>query len=181
MNPNMSELLSISEFIQTNITYNVNTEFRYLFNAVAFDYNLMGWEVVARVHLSHKNGIAHALAFSKMFKKCKSDHPSFQPTETLLGIVTDWSDSEINGLKISVGEAAAHQLLKGCKVHRIRSWHHVRDRVVHSMEKVKEKQIFNKIATAITHCNGPSTLECFKVLCSQTSAKTLLSIVNDLS
>ena len=119
MNPYLSELLSISEFMQTNITYNVNTEFKYLFNAVAFDYNLMEWEVVARVHLSHQNGIVHALAFTKMLKKCKS---SFQPTETLLGIVTDWSDSEINGLKISVGETAADQLLKGCKVHWIRSW-----------------------------------------------------------
>ena len=68
MNPYMSELLSISVFIQTDITYNVNTEFGYLFNAVAFDYNLMEWEVIARVHLSHQNGIAHALAFSKMFK-----------------------------------------------------------------------------------------------------------------
>ena len=177
----MSELLSTSEFIQTDITYNVTTEFTYLFNAVAFDYHLMEWEVVARVHLSHQNGSAHALAFTKIFKKCKMDHPSFQPTETLLGIVTDWSDAEINGLKRSVGEDAAMQLLKGCKLHWIRSWHRVRDRVVHIMQKVKEKQIFSKIATAITHCNGPSALECFKVLCSQSSAKTLLAVVKDLS
>ena len=73
------------------------------------------------------------------------------------------------------------QLLKGCKVHWIRSWHRVCNRVVHSMQKVKEKQIFSKIATAITQCDGPSALECFKVLCSQSSAKSLLAIVKDLS
>ena len=136
--------------------------------------------MVARVYLSHKNGSAHALAFTKCLK-CEVDHHNFQPTETLLGIVMDWSDAEINGLKRSVGEDVAMQLLKGCKVHWIRSWHRVRDRVVHSMQKVKEKQIFSKIATAITHCDGPSALECFKVLCSQSSAKTLLTVVKDLS
>ena len=74
------------------------------------------------------------------------------------------------------------QLLKGCKVHWIRSWHHVRDRVVHSMQKVKEKQIFNKITyTAITHCDGPSALEYFTVLCSQSSVKTLLTVIKKLS
>ena len=59
--------------------------------------------------------------------------------------MTDLSDAEINGLKRSVGEDSAMQLLKGCKVHWIRSWHRVRDRVVHSMQKVKEKQIFTKL------------------------------------
>ena len=39
MNSYMSELLSTSEFY-TN-SYNVSTEFTYLFNAVAFDYHLM--------------------------------------------------------------------------------------------------------------------------------------------
>ena len=114
MSPYMSQLLSTSEFIQTDITYNVTTEFTYLFNTVTFDYHLMEWEVVAS---SHQNGSAHALAFIKIFKKCKMDHPSFQPIKSLLGIVTDWSYAEINGLKRSVGEDAAIQLLKGCKVH----------------------------------------------------------------
>ena len=141
----------------------------------------MEWEVVARVHLSHQNSDVHALTFTKMFKKCKADHPNFQPTETLLRIVTDWSDAEVNGSKRSVGEDSVMQLLKGCKVHWIRSWHRVCDRVVHSMQKVKEKQIFNKIAIAITRCDGPSVLECFKVLCPQSSANTLLTVIKDLS
>ena len=111
----------------------------------------------------------------------QADHPNFQPNETLLGVVTDWSDAEINGLKSCVGEDEAMQLLKGCKVYWIRSWHRVRDRVVDSTQKIKEKQIFNKIATAITHCDGHNALECFKVLCSQASATTLVTVVKDLS
>ena len=35
---------------------------------------------------------------------------------TLQGIVTDWSDTEIHGLKIAVGKSIAERLLKGCKV-----------------------------------------------------------------
>ena len=31
------------------------------------------------------------------------------------------------------------------------------------------------------HCDGPSALEYFKVLCSQYSAKILLSVIKDLS
>ena len=71
MNPYMSELLSTSEFIQTDIAYNVSTECTYLSNAVAFDYHLMEWEVVAKVHLSHQNSDVYALAFTKMFKNAK--------------------------------------------------------------------------------------------------------------
>ena len=44
-----------------------------------------------------------------------------------------------------------------------------------------KKQIFNKIATAIMHCDGPSALEYYKVLGSQSSAKTLLYVIKDLS
>jgi len=36
---------------------------------------------------------------------------------TLVGVVTDWSDAEINGLRMAVGKETAEKLLKGCKVH----------------------------------------------------------------
>ena len=39
------------DFIQTDIAYNVSTEFKYLIsNAVAFDYHSMEWELM-RMHL----------------------------------------------------------------------------------------------------------------------------------
>lgn len=117
MNPYMAKLLSVSEFIQTDITYNVTVDFPYLFNAVAFDYDVLERVVVGRVHLSHQNSSAYALAFSKIFTKCAKNHPQFQLGKSLLGIVTDWSDAEVNGLKKFAGDTIATQLLEGCKVH----------------------------------------------------------------
>ena len=43
--------------------------------------------------------------------------PNFELGETLLGIVVDWSDAEINGLGQAVGKDLATKLLCGCKVH----------------------------------------------------------------
>ena len=111
----------------------------------------------------------------KCFKNAKRIIPI---SETLLRIVTDWSDTEINGLKRSIGEDSAMQLLIGCKVHWIRSWHCVRGRV---WKRLKKKQIFNKTATASIHCDAPSALKYFKVLCSQSSTKTLLNVIKVLS
>ena len=59
-------------------------------------------------------------------------------------------NAEINGLKKFAGDTVATQLLKGCKVHRILLWHRVRDKVINSRNKIREKQIFSKIAMGIT-------------------------------
>ena len=32
-----------------------------------------------------------------------------------MGVVTDWSDAKINGLRMAVGKETAEKLLKGCK------------------------------------------------------------------
>jgi len=181
MNPYMGKLLSTSEFIQTDITFNVTAEFPYLFNAVAFDYDILEWVIVGQVHLSHQNCSAHVLAFSKIFTKCGKDYPQFQLGKSLLGIITDWSDAEVNELKKIAGDSVGTQLLKGCRVHWNYSWHRVRDRVVNGTDKIKEKQIFNKIAVKITECHGIDALSCFRVLCSQSSAKILLGTIKALS
>ena len=54
------------------------------------------------------------IASSKIFTKWAKDYnyPQFQFGKSLLGIVTDWSDVEVNGLKEFAGDAAATQLLK---------------------------------------------------------------------
>ena len=51
MNPLMSEILSKTEFIEADITYNEAKEYSYLFNAVAFNVTTMDWVVVNRVRL----------------------------------------------------------------------------------------------------------------------------------
>ena len=178
MNPLMVQLLSEAEFLQTDITYNVTTDYPYLFNAVVFNYDTLEWAIVGRVHLSHQTAAAYALAFSKLFTKCQSCYSNFELGRSHVGVITDWSDAEVNGLKKFAGDKVATQLLKGCRVHWIRSWHRVRDKIIGNVKK--EKQIFTKIASAITKSAGIDALNCFRVLCSQSSAKTLVNTI-DLS
>ena len=59
----------------------------------------------------------YALAFRKLFSKIQVDNPHYSVGETLLGLVVDWSDSQIKGLQLAIGKEKAEQLLKGCKVH----------------------------------------------------------------
>ena len=98
---------------------------------VTFNYTIVDWMVVSRVRLTRQTANAYALAFTKTFANCKDKHGSFQPGKTLLGVVIDWCDAEINGLGKAVGKDTAVKLLKGyCNsVHWIRSWQRVRDRV----------------------------------------------------
>ena len=113
----MAEILSKSEFVEADITYNETREYPYLFNMVAFNYTTMDWMVISRVRLTRQNSEAYALAFSKTFAYCKDSHEEFEVGKSLLGIVIDWCDAEINGLGKAVGREIAVKLLKGCSVH----------------------------------------------------------------
>ena len=75
--------------------------------------------VVARLRLDAQTASAYALAVKKVFEKCKSYNKEFELGSTLQGIITDWSDAEISGLKMAIGKNLAETLLKGCKVHCI--------------------------------------------------------------
>ena len=111
----------------------------------------------------------------KTFQHCSSVHPSFKPGESLLGIVIDWSDSEVRGLPEAVGESLAKSPLKGCHVHWNRSWQRIRDRVASSIDKALLKTIFSKIASQIPKLSiGEHVCDCFKVLCKQVSAQKQL-------
>lgn len=122
----MSSLLAKSQFIEADITYNENREYKYLFNVAAFNEVTMQWMVVSRVRLTSQSALAYKLAYEKNFSKCKSDHPEFCPGVSLSGVVTDWSDAEIQGLGGAVGPETARKLLRGCSVHWARSWQRIR-------------------------------------------------------
>ena len=109
MSPLMVEVLSSADFIQCDVTYDECTEYPYIFNAVAFNNISM---VIGRLRLSKQSATAYSIAFKKLFSKCSMSNKSFVVGETLLGIVTDWSDAEINGLKLAVGNDMAERLLK---------------------------------------------------------------------
>lgn len=116
MNPFQCKVLSTAEFTECDLTYNESIEYPYLFNAVAFNDDTMEWVVVARVRLDKEGAKGYGLAYKKMFEKC-SDYPDFEVGKSLNGVVTDWSDAEIAGLRRAIGEDLGKKLLKGCQVH----------------------------------------------------------------
>ena len=134
MTPLMAQILASAPFIQADITFNETREYPYLFNVTAFDDISMRWVIVCRIHLTKQTHEGYALCFRLMFDRCKKEFPSFELGKTLLGktllgIVIDWSDAEAQGLRDAVGEELANQLLKGCQVHWMRSFHRIADKV----------------------------------------------------
>ena len=86
--------------------------------------------------------------------------------KSLIGIVTDWSDAEINGLKLAVGKEMATKLLTGCGGYWQRSCQRVADRVASSAHKQMERNVFLKIAYKIPAC--------YQTLCGVRTVKQLL-------
>ena len=119
-------------------------------------------------------------AFKKTFQKCEEDHPQFSLADSLLGVVTDWSDAEISGLGEAIGKEAAAKLLRGCKIHWARSWQRVRDRIARSSDKPHEKAVFSKIASLISEVGGShshNVINGLKVLCGDATAVSLVGVV----
>ena len=148
MTPLMCKLLSEAEFLETDTTYNENTELVYLFNATVFDLATMKWAVIARMRANKESSLFYKVAFTTMFRTCHEKYPNFKVGETLKGIIMDWSDAEAKGLREAVGDGIADNILRGCNVHWTRSYQRVAERVA-----AKEKlaiDAFCKIAKCIT-------------------------------
>ena len=125
---------------------------------------------------------AYQLAFSKTFAKCKADNPNFELGKSLLGVIIDWSDAEIQGLGGAVGPDVARKLLKGCSVHWSRSWQRVRNRVLRSCDKEREKKLFSLIASHIQKAPcGEQVALCFEVLCGSKPASILIGKLSNFS
>ena len=103
----MATVAANSEFIQTNITYDNSKDYPYIFNAVTFSCTSMECMVIGRVRLDKQNKEAYSLAFKRTLERCSSVREDFEVGQTLLGIITDWSDAEINGLEAVVWRAKA--------------------------------------------------------------------------
>ena len=83
MFPLMSIMLSTAEFLQTDITYNENSQYPYLFNAVVFNDIAIEWMAVARVRLSPQSEHDYRLA-------CKEKYPHIdlgKKTSKLLSLI----------------------------------------------------------------------------------------------
>ena len=179
MSPLMAKVLSEAQFLQTDITYNENTQYPYLFNAVAFNDVTMDWMVVSRVWLDTQNHLGYKLAFQKMFDTCKERFPNFDAGETLKAIILDWSDAQVNGLKEAIGETKATALIKGCKVHWLRSCQRVADKI--TSNKSTERELLLKIARKIQSLSSAvDIVACFETLCDTRSLEQLLDKIPGL-
>ena len=71
---------------------------------------------MARVRMDKLDAPAYKAAFDSIFTHTKKNHPGFSVGKTLKGIIADWSDTQINGLKLAIGEETANKVVKGCQV-----------------------------------------------------------------
>ena len=179
MSPLMAKNASEADFIQCDITYD-NCRASYIFNAVAFDKISMDW-IVARLRLDSQTSAGWALSFKKLSYKCRSSNEDFELGSTLQGVVVDWSDSEINGLKMAIGKKTADKLLKGCKVHWQQSCQRVADKVLSSHDRRRKKDILLKICSLVqTVTSTVSVVACFETLCGVRSVTYLVDILSTL-
>ena len=158
MSPLMNRIADNADFMQCDVTYDETREYPYLFNAVVFNDTLMEWMIIGRIRLNKQNSNAYRLAFKKLLEKC--------PSGNLLGLVVDWSDAQIKGLQLAVGNEKAEKLLKGCRVHWLRSCQRVAERISHSNDRQRERDLFVHLAKQIPSLGSVlAVIACFEALC----------------
>ena len=135
--------------------------------------------------MDKQDTIAHVLAFKKTFDACKGKYPNVKVGKTLLGIVVDWSDTEVSGLGHAVGKAC-HKTFLICVAAECIAWarscQRVKDRIASSPDKSREKLLFAKIALKVTEIKEvENVVTCFKALCGQIKVTLLLEVIPDLN
>ena len=142
---------------------------------MAFNTITIEWMVIGRLRLNTQDANAYSLAFNKIFSRSNSN---FKLGDTLIAIVTDWSDSEINGLKKAIGNDVAEKLLKGCTVHWLRSCKRIAERIATSADRPRERSVFLSIAAAIQKLKSEvDIIACFQPLCGVRKVEELVSKV----
>ena len=66
--------------------------------------------------MSKLDAPAYKAAFDSIFTHAKSKHPQFEVGRSLNGIIADWSDTQMNGLRLAIGDGPANKVVKGCQV-----------------------------------------------------------------
>ena len=59
--------------------------------------------LVARVWLNRLDAVAYTTCFTVLFHKVQELCPTFVIGESLIGIIADWSDTQIKGLEGALG------------------------------------------------------------------------------
>ena len=142
MNPLQSALLSETEFLEMDVTFENCHEFPYLLNVTRFSYITMKCKhdanllenvptplvemfsssfifhagaVVARVRMTKMTEVAYGAAVKAIFDRCNRENKC-DLAQTLKGIIVDWASAQIAGVKDALGKERAEELLRGCKV-----------------------------------------------------------------
>ena len=135
-------------------------------NAVVFKDTLMEWMIIARIRLDKQCSTAYFLTFKKLLEKVSSNN--------LHGLIVDWSDAQIKGLKLAVGGERAEKLLKGCKVHWMRSCKWVAEKVFFSSDRQRKRSLFVQLARQIPSLSSAiGVIACFETLCDLWQCKNL--------
>ena len=125
----------------------------------------------------------YVLVMSPLMSKTLASSPCIG--QTLLGIIIDWNDAEADGLLLAVGEEMANTLLKGCKVHWIRSYQGVADKVCkhqHPEKRAVEKEAFHLVVSAVQKVQTQQEVFClFECLCGSQDINEVQSIVPGLN
>ena len=78
--------------------------------------------MVARVRMNKLDATSYKYAFNAIFSKVKEKHPTFAVGRTLKGIIADWSDTQLQGLRGAIGEETTNNVMKGCQVRYTKQW-----------------------------------------------------------
>ena len=71
----------------------------------------------------------------------------------------------MHGLHLAIGKEKAEKLLKGCKVHWIRSCQRVANKIASSSNKQREKTLFLHLASTIPNLKSSiKAVACFETL-----------------
>lgn len=141
----MTKVFSEALFIQADVTYPEEKDFKYLCNMSTFNYETLKHQVVCRVLMNDLSGAAYAFAFRKAFSIVTEQHPEFNEGQDVKVWIVDFSMAQHAGLSNSLGENAP-KLIRGCDVHFKRMAKKIADKVC---QDHLSKKVFKKLAYAL--------------------------------
>eukprot|EP00112_Aurelia_sp_Birch-Aquarium-sp1_P014358 Seg3094.1 transcript_id=Seg3094.1/GoldUCD/mRNA.D3Y31 product="ATP-dependent DNA helicase RecQ" protein_id=Seg3094.1/GoldUCD/D3Y31 len=161
----MAKVITSADFIVANVTFPNVKEFPYLLNVVAFNYLTMEYMVCARVNMDRVSAKVYQMAFMEIFSCLNRYYPEFEEKSWAPAIAVDYSEAQIKGITNAVGKEKAFAILKGCKVHWMRSVLRIGSRVCKSED---ELEVFKVIGKEIPEIEEAEViLKLFDILCGK--------------
>jgi hypothetical protein len=178
MAPFQQEQLSQATHMFVDVTYTGNTMFPYLLNMVTFNERILHYNAVARVLCNKQDGESYATSIKTVFDFVSKKYTKFENGKNLKEILVDFDDAQANGFRKAMGEEVANKVLRGCKVHWLRSVQRVSKMVTKNQE---EAALFERIAKkATTVREKKDVYAIFDILCCKKSLNSNESFLEDI-